>query len=205
MESDIGNDIFIGVVNAEPKDCQISDVVSLQSTLNLTPLGWRDDCLHKQFTGWMSNIFWGALSSKTVKLKKSYSRFVVASVYSNCATVNVCPWLALPRVYHLNSPLGDSHAMHTALKRSVNHTAEELCVGMSLFSAYYPNPGLYSSKKLSLHLTNHFTKLPLMQQQNLLSDKRAYRNTRIFSVLKMRILTFTVDSTVYSSLLDCPY
>lgn len=153
----------------------------------------------------MSNIFWGALSSKTVKLKKSYSRFVVASVYSNCATVNVCPWLALPRVYHLNSPLGDSHAMHTALKRSVNHTAEELCVGMSLFSAYYPNPGLYSSKKLSLHLTNHFTKLPLMQQQNLLSDKRAYRNTRIFSVLKMRILTFTVDSTVYSSLLDCPY
>lgn len=56
---------------------------------------------------------------------------------------------------------------------------------MSLFSAYNPNPGLYSSEKLSLHLTNHFTKLPLMQQQNLLSNKRAYRNTRIFCVLKM--------------------
>lgn len=48
-ETDIRNDIFIGGVNAGPKDCQISDLASPQSTLNLTPLGWRNDHLHKLF------------------------------------------------------------------------------------------------------------------------------------------------------------
>lgn len=53
---------------------------------------------------------------------------------------------------------------------------------MSLFSAYNSNPVFYSSKKLSLHLTNHFTKLPLMQQQNLCSLTREDIETHVSCV-----------------------
>lgn len=80
LEIDIGNDIFIGGVNAGSKDCQISDFVSPHSTLNLTPLGWKSCHFHELFTGKMSNMFWGVLSSRTEKLKKSYSSLAVGSL-----------------------------------------------------------------------------------------------------------------------------
>jgi len=70
LEVDIGNGVFTEEVNAGPKDCQISDLVSPQSTLNLTHLGWRNGHLRKLFRGKMSNTFWGVLLSKAAKLKK---------------------------------------------------------------------------------------------------------------------------------------
>lgn len=77
LEVGIGNGTFTGGVNAGPKDGQISDLVSLQSTFSLTPFGWRNGLLHELFTGEMSNVTWGLLSSETAKLKKSWGSLAV--------------------------------------------------------------------------------------------------------------------------------